>query len=384
MSQALSPKAFSRPPAKASPTVVPLHQNRILVGDCVTVMNGLPAGSVDMVFADPPYNLQLGGDLLRPNHSRVEGVDDDWDKFADFATYDRFTRDWLGAARHALKDDGSLWVIGSYHNIFRVGAILQDLGFWLLNDIVWRKTNPMPNFRGRRFTNAHETLIWAAKSKDARYHFAYEAMKSLNDDLQMRSDWLFPLCTGPERLKDGDGNKAHPTQKPEALLYRCIMAATKPGDVVLDPFFGTGTTGAVAKRLGRSWIGVEREHQYAQIANARIAAVSEAPNKELLYAPAKRQAPRVPFGWLVERGLLHPGTTLFDQRRKHTAHVRADGMLVGSNHLGNHCGSIHQVGAAMQGLPACNGWTFWHFDVGSEELRPIDMLRQKVLAELHC
>ena len=212
MSQALSPKALSRPLAKASPTVVPLHQNRILVGDCVTVMNGLPAGSVDMVFADPPYNLQLGGDLLRPNHSRVEGVDDDWDKFADFATYDRFTRDWLGAARHALKDDGSLWVIGSYHNIFRVGSILQDLGFWLLNDIVWRKTNPMPNFRGRRFTNAHETLIWAAKSKDAKYHFAYEAMKSLNDDLQMRSDWLFPLCTGPERLKDSDGNKAHPTQ----------------------------------------------------------------------------------------------------------------------------------------------------------------------------
>ena len=253
--------------------MVPLHQNRILVGDCVTVMNGLPAGSVDMVFADPPYNLQLGGDLLRPNHSRVEGVDDDWDKFADFATYDRFTRDWLGAARHALKDDGSLWVIGSYHNIFRVGSILQDLGFWLLNDIVWRKTNPMPNFRGRRFTNAHETLIWAAKSKDAKYHFAYEAMKSLNDDLQMRSDWLFPLCTGPERLKDAEGNKAHPTQKPEALLYRCIMAGTKPGDVVLDPFFGTGTTGAVAKRLGRSWIGVEREHQYAQIANARIAAV---------------------------------------------------------------------------------------------------------------
>src|SRR3954465_10636680 len=363
---------------------VSLEASRIIVGDCVAGMSKLEAASVDLVFADPPYNLQLKGDLKRPDESRVDAVDDDWDKFSSFAAYDDFTRAWLLACRRVMKPSATLWVIGSYHNIFRVGTILQDLGFWVLNDIVWRKTNPMPNFRGRRFTNAHETLIWAAKSKDAKYHFAYEAMKSLNDDLQMRSDWLFPLCTGPERLKDGDGNKAHPTQKPEALLYRCLMAATKPGDVGLDPFFGTGTTGAVAKRLGRSWIGVEREHQYAQIANARIAAVQEAPNKELLYAPAKRQAPRVPFGWLVERGLLHPGTTLYDQRRKHTAHVRADGMLIGTNHLGNHCGSIHQVGAAMQGLPACNGWTFWHFDAGSGEPRPIDMLRQKVLAELHC
>ncbi|HSK41104.1 MAG TPA: site-specific DNA-methyltransferase [Arenibaculum sp.] len=365
---------------RTAPTPAP---DRILVGDCKEILAGLPAGSVDMVFADPPYNLQLGGELLRPNQTRVDGVEDDWDKFADLGTYDRFTRDWLAGCRHALKDDGTLWVIGSYHNIFRVGAILQDLGFWVLNDIIWRKINPMPNFRGRRFTNAHETLIWASKSKDAKYHFAYEAMKNLNDDLQMRSDWLFPLCTGSERLKDGDGNKAHPTQKPEALLYRIIMASTEPDDVVLDPFFGTGTTGAVAKRLGRRWIGIEREHAYAELASRRIAAVSEAPDKRLLYAPTRRQAPRVPFGWLVERGLLHPGSTLTDLRKRHTAHVRADGTIISTNHLGDHAGSIHQVGAAVQGLPACNGWTFWHFKAG-EDIRPIDMLRQKVLQEMRA
>ncbi|HYE50857.1 MAG TPA: site-specific DNA-methyltransferase [Azospirillaceae bacterium] len=360
----------------------PLQPNRILVGDCVQLMQDLPAGSVDMVFADPPYNLQLGGDLLRPNHTRVDGVDEDWDRFQDFASYDRFTRDWLAAARHALKDDGTLWVIGSYHNIFRVGAILQDLGYWILNDIVWRKTNPMPNFRGKRFTNAHETLIWAARSRDAKYHFAYEAMKNLNDELQMRSDWLFPLCTGSERLRDQSGNKAHPTQKPEALLYRVLLSSTKVGDTVLDPFFGTGTTGAVAKRLRRNWIGCEREHAYAQLAQARIAAVEEAPQAELLEPPSKRQQPRVPFGWIVERGLLRPGTMLFDHRRRHAARVRADGMLVGTNHLGQHAGSIHKVGAAMQGLPACNGWTFWHFD-DRGELAPIDALRQRVIAEMH-
>jgi modification methylase len=364
-----------------SRTAVPFQPNRILVGDCVELMRGLPAGVADLVFADPPYNLQLGGELLRPNHTRVDAVDDDWDRFSDFGSYDRFTRDWLAAARHVLKDDGSLWVIGSYHNIFRVGAILQDLGFWILNDVVWRKINPMPNFRGRRFTNAHETLIWASKSKDARYHFAYEAMKSLNDDLQMRSDWLFPLCTGSERLKDEKGEKAHPTQKPEALLYRILMASSEPGDLVIDPFFGTGTTGAVAKRLGRRWIGLEREHAYAQLASRRIAAVEEAPEKEFLYAPSKRQAPRVPFGWLVERGLLHPGATLHDLRRRHSARVRADGTLIAQNALGDHAGSIHQVGAAVQGLPACNGWTFWHFEHG-EDLSPIDLLRQRLIQEM--
>ncbi|TWB21437.1 modification methylase [Nitrospirillum amazonense] len=356
--------------------------NRILVGDCVSLMQGLPAGSVDMVFADPPYNLQLSGDLMRPNHTRVDGVDEEWDRFADFATYDRFTRDWLAAARHALKDDGTLWVIGSYHNIFRVGAILQDLGYWILNDIIWRKTNPMPNFRGKRFTNAHETMIWAAKSQDAKYFFAYEAMKNLNEELQMRSDWLFPLCTGSERLRDADGNKAHPTQKPEALLYRVLSSSTRVGDTVLDPFFGTGTTGAVAKRLRRNWIGIEREKTYAEVALSRIAAVEPAAEAELLEPPSKRAQPRVPFGWLVERGLLQPGTTLYDTRRRHSARIKADGTLVGANHLGEHNGSIHKVGAAMQGLPACNGWTFWHYVEGGQ-LAPIDMLRQRVIAEMH-
>ncbi len=231
------------------------RHDEVLVGDCVELMARLPESSLDLVFADPPYNLQLGGELLRPNHSRVDGVEEDWDRFDGFAHYDRFTRAWLEAARRLLKPDGALWVIGSYHNIYRVGSLLQDLGFWILNDIVWRKTNPMPNFRGRRFTNAHETLLWCARSAESRYTFNYEAMKALNDDLQMRSDWLFPLCGGPERLKR-DGRKAHPTQKPEALLHRVLLASTKPGDLVLDPFFGTGTTGAVAKRLGRRFIGI--------------------------------------------------------------------------------------------------------------------------------
>lgn len=359
-----------------------LPANRILVGDCAQLMRDLPAGCVDMVFADPPYNLQLGGELMRPNHTRVDGVDDDWDRFEDFASYDRFSRDWLSAARHVLKDDGTLWVIGSYHNIFRVGAILQDLGYWILNDIVWRKTNPMPNFKGRRFQNAHETLIWAAKSKDAKYYFAYEAMKALNEDLQMRSDWTLPLCTGAERLRDGNGQKAHPTQKPEALLYRVLLSSTKVDDVVLDPFFGTGTTGAVAKKLRRRWIGLEREQEYARLASERIATVEPAAEPDLLEVTSKRAQPRVPFGQLVERGMLKPGTMLFDPRRRYNAKIRADGTLIAQNHLGQHAGSIHKVGAAVQGLPACNGWTFWHFQEG-KQFAPIDVLRQKVIAEMH-
>ena len=288
-----------------------LPVGQVIEGDCVEAMERLPAGSVDMVFADPPYNLQLGGELLRPNNSRVDGVEEPWDKFADFSTYDAFTRAWLKAARRALKPDGSIWVIGSYHNIFRVGAALQDLGFWVLNDIVWRKTNPMPNFRGRRFTNAHETLIWCARDRDAGYTFNYEAMKALNDDLQMRSDWLLPLCGGQERLRNGDGRKAHPTQKPEALLHRAILAATRLGDVVLDPFFGTGTTGAVAQKLGRRWIGIERDHDYAERARARIAAIGPA-DPAVVDIRARREEPRIPFGWLVERGLIAPGEMLFD------------------------------------------------------------------------
>jgi modification methylase len=351
--------------------------DRIIEGDSIRVMASLPPESVDMIFADPPYNLQLQGDLHRPNNSKVDGVEEAWDKFADFATYDRFTADWLKAARRILKPDGTIWVIGSYHNIFRVGASLQDLGFWILNDVVWRKTNPMPNFRGRRFTNAHETMIWCAKDADARYCFNYEAMKSLNDDLQMRSDWLLPICNGGERLKDENGNKAHPTQKPEALLHRVILAATKPGAVVLDPFFGTGTTGVVAKRLGRHYIGIEREHAYVEVARKRLSKVRPVEDLSLMATPSKREEPRIPFGWLVERGLLHPGDLLVSPNNQWTAKVRADGTLISADHRG----SIHQVGAAVQGAPACNGWQFWCLKMEGK-LVPIDFLRQRLRAEL--
>ncbi|MBF0324105.1 MAG: site-specific DNA-methyltransferase [Alphaproteobacteria bacterium] len=355
-----------------------LPLDTILEGDCIAQMEALPAKSVDLVFADPPYNLQLGGELLRPNNSRVDGVDDDWDRFASFKDYDDFTRRWLAAARRVLKDDGALWVIGSYHNIFRVGAALQDLGFWMLNDIVWRKSNPMPNFRGTRFTNAHETLIWCAKSAESRYTFNYDAMKALNDDLQMRSDWTIPLCTGSERLKD-NGAKVHPTQKPEMLLYRVLMATTKPGDVVLDPFFGTGTTGAVAKKLKRHFIGLERDPDYIAAAKDRIAKTRAISELSLLATPSKKSEPRIPFGTVVERGLLEPGTILYGNGKDTlTAKVRADGTLISADHRG----SIHKVGALVQNAPACNGWTFWHLRQG-DDLVPIDVLRQKIRAELH-
>ena len=351
--------------------------NRIIAGDSLEQLERLPAGSVDMIFADPPYNLQLGQELWRPNNTRVDGVDNDWDKFDDFAAYDAFTQRWLHAAKRVLADHGSLWVIGSYHNIFRVGAILQNEGYWILNDIVWRKSNPMPNFRGTRFTNAHETLIWASKSPKARYTFNYATMKQLNDELQMRSDWSLPLCTGAERLKTADGAKAHPTQKPEALLYRIISATTRPGDVVLDPFFGSGTTGAVAKRLGRRWVGIEREQHYIDLATKRIDAVEPATAAAITPTPSRRSAPRVPFGQLLEMGLLDPGMELIDNRRRHRANVVADGSLV----AGPHRGSIHKVGAAVQGTPTCNGWTFWHIETDGKPA-PIDMLRQRVIQRM--
>jgi modification methylase len=349
--------------------------DRILHGDCLAVLATLPAGSVDLVFADPPYNLQLSGELHRPDHSRVDGVEEAWDRFADFAEYDRFTRAWLAQCRRVLKPDGALWVIGTYHNIFRIGAAVQDLGFWILNDVIWRKTNPMPNFRGRRFTNAHETLLWCAPSKAARYTFNYEAMKALNDDVQMRSDWLIPLCSGPERLRGGDGKKAHPTQKPEALLHRILLASTRPGEVVLDPFFGTGTTGAVAKRLGRRFIGIERESGYVALARARTAAERPAA-PEALRLESRREAPRVPFGSLVERGLLRPGDVLVDAGRRFAARVRADGSLISAEHRG----SIHFVGARVQGAPACNGWAFWHVE-RQGRLVLIDELRRQLRSE---
>jgi modification methylase len=348
--------------------------NTILKGDCVAALDALPDNSVDLIFADPPYNLQLNGDLHRPDQSMVDAVDDHWDQFESFAAYDAFTRAWMLAARRVLKPTGSIWVIGSYHNIFRVGSIMQDLGFWMLNDIVWRKNNPMPNFRGRRFQNAHETMIWASKdAKSKGYTFNYEAMKASNDDLQMRSDWLFPICTGAERLKDENGDKIHPTQKPEALLARVIMASSKPGDVVLDPFFGSGTTGAVAKLLGRNYVGIEREQKYIDAASARIAAVVPHGKAELTVMTGKRAEPRVAFVSLLESGLMKPGTVLTDAKGRHGAIVRVDGTLA----VNGTAGSIHKMGALVQALDACNGWTYWHFELNGKRVA-IDVLRQEV------
>ncbi len=354
-----------------------LPVNTIIQDDCIAAMARLPDKSVDMIFADPPYNLQLGGDLYRPEGGRVDAVDDHWDKFDTFAAYDRFTRDWLREAHRILKDDGTIWVIGSYHNIFRVGASLQDAGWWILNDIVWRKTNPMPNFKGTRFTNAHETMIWCSKSEKARYRFNYRVMKALNDDLQMRSDWSLPICSGGERLKDDDGHKAHPTQKPEALLYRVLLACTRPGDVVLDPFFGTGTTGAVARRLRRRWIGIEREDKYVAVAQARIDSTLPLDESAMMLMPEKRAAPRVAFGTIVELGMLAPGTMLTDIKRRFVAEVRADGSIA----CADANGSIHKIGATMQGAPSCNGWTFWHYEEAGA-LTPIDALRQRHLTAI--
>jgi modification methylase len=363
---------------RATSETAKLPGEHIIQGDCIAAMNALPEKSVDLIFADPPYNLQLGGELTRPDQSKVDAVTDDWDKFDSFATYDRFTREWLKASKRLLKDTGAIWVIGSYHNIFRVGTSLQDLGFWIMNDVVWRKSNPMPNFRGTRFTNAHETLIWATRDADQKkYTFNYDAMKALNDDLQMRSDWVLPICTGAERLKDGDGDKAHPTQKPEALLHRVLLATTNAGDTVLDPFFGTGTTGAVAKKLGRKFIGIEREAKYIKAAKARIAQVLPSAPDDLKVTTSKKAEPRVPFGSIVERGLIEPGTILTDPMRRHAARVRADGSIV----CRDATGSIHKIGAHVQGLDACNGWTYWHFKTDGK-LKPIDILRQKVRAEM--
>ncbi len=351
--------------------------NRVIVDNCLTALKGLPEASVDLVFADPPYNLQLASDLLRPNNTRVDGVDDAWDKFSSFADYDAFTRAWLAECRRVLKPDGAIWVIGSYHNVFRLGVALQDLGFWIQNDVVWRKVNPMPNFRGKRFTNAHETLIWAARDQRSRATFNYESLKAQNDDVQMRSDWLFPICSGPERLKDEGGRKAHPTQKPEALLHRILVGCSKPGDIVLDPFFGTGTTGAVAKRLGRRFIGIERDPDYARAAQERIARVIPLSPSALETQRSKRAEPRVPFGTIVELRLLEPGTTVVDSRAKIRAEVKADGTLSWD---GNQ-GSIHRLGAIVQGKTACNGWTFWHFEADGK-LKPIDLLREEAKRQL--
>lgn len=357
-----------------------LQINRIYQGDCVEVLNALPEKSVDLIFADPPYNLQLQNTLMRPNLTIVDAVDDEWDQFDDFAAYDQFTRQWLSACRRVLKDNGTIWVIGSYHNIYRVGTIMQDLGYWILNDVVWVKTNPMPNFRGVRFTNAHETLLWCKKSKEQkRYTFNYHAMKMANDEKQMRSDWELALCTGSERLTL-NGEKLHATQKPEALLYRVILSSSNPGDIVLDPFFGTGTTGAVAKKLGRHFVGIERDTNYIQGAQARIDSIPMPlfPNDEEIFGKleTKRSAPRVAFTALLENSLLTPGQELyFNRNKERTAIVLADGSLRLST---GERGSIHKIGAVIGNLPACNGWEHWFFEDASGELMVIDTLREKI------
>jgi modification methylase len=348
----------------------------VIEGDCLDVLAALPESCIDLIFADPPYNLQLRQELWRPNMTRVDAVDDDWDRFESFSDYDEFTRAWLSGCRRVLKESGTLWVIGSYHNIYRIGAILQDLGFWILNDVVWVKTNPMPNFRGVRFTNAHETLIWACKARGAKYTFNHHAMKALNEELQMRSDWTLPVCSGPERIRV-NGAKAHSTQKPESLLYRVILSSSHPGDVVLDPFFGTGTTGAVARRLHRHWIGIEREARYASLARKRIAAVEPAPFEEAVFdvrGPRNGQ-PRIPVGRLLELGLLRPGQRLFFRgSRREWARVRADGRLIRRGEIG----SIHQLGRSLMKGSPCNGWDHWYFEGIDEELHPLDELRQRV------
>jgi len=323
-----------------------LPLNSILDGDCIDIMNSLPECSVDLIFADPPYNLQLKGELHRPDNSKVDAVDNDWDQFESFRIYDEFTHAWMKAARRILKPNGAMWVIGSYHNVFRMGTELQNQGFWILNDVIWRKSNPMPNFRGMRLTNAHETMIWVSKTEKSKPTFNYEALKALNEGTQMRSDWVLPICTGHERLKNDSGDKAHPTQKPESLLHRVLVGSTNPGDVVLDPFFGTGTTGAVAKMLGRDYIGIEREAE---------------------------------FGQVVERGMLRPGEELWSMNGRHKAKVRADGTLIGADSKG----SIHQVGAACENAPSCNGWTYWHYRRDGKKV-PIDLLRQQIRSEMRA
>ena len=371
-----------------------LPVNNILQGDCIEVLRTLPEKSVDLIFADPPYNLQLQNELRRPNMSLVDAVDDEWDYFADFATYDSFSRAWLTECRRVLKDNGTIWVIGSYHNIYRVGATMLDLGYWILNDVVWQKVNPMPNFRGVRFTNAHEILLWCKKSQhQKKYTFNHHQMKSLNEDKQMRSDWEIPLCTGEERLRF-NGEKAHATQKPEALLYRVILSSTSPGDIVLDPFFGTGTTGAVAKKLHRRWVGIERDPRYVQLAQARLEAIPPALFQDDAFVfENKRAAPRIPFGNLIEQGLLEVGQLLYYARpgKAHTIAIEEDGTANtfvasiradGSLKSGDLIGSIHSLAAKLTSLPACNGWEHWYFRDAQGQLGVIDQLREELRRSL--
>lgn len=356
--------------------------NSFVHGNCVEIMKKIPTASVDMIFADPPYNLQITENLLRPNNTIVDGVNDNWDKFSSFKEYDNFSLTWLKEVKRILKPNGSLWLIGSYHNIFRLGKILQDLGFWILNDVVWIKSNPMPNFRGKRFTNAHETLIWCIPNKERKdYTFNYQAMKALNEDLQMRSDWKLPICKGKERLTL-NGKKAHTTQKPEALLSRIILASSNEGDLIVDPFSGTGTTAAAAKKLNRKFIGIEQKYEYIKISNQRLESIESYDSEALQTSKSLKTEPRIPFGWIVERGLINPGEVIFDYRRKYHAKVRVDGTLITTSLNKPIVGSIHKVGAEVQGAQACNGWTFWHFDAHDGPVS-INVLRQQIRAEMH-
>ena len=350
------------------------YLNRVVVGDCIEKMDKLPSESVDLIFADPPYNLQLNGDLARPNQTKVNGVNESWDKFNSISDYDQFTKLWMSSARRVLKPNGSIWVIGSYHNVFRLGYILQDLEFWLLNDVIWRKVNPMPNFRGRRFTNAHETLIWASKSEKSKYTFNYQSLKCLNDDLQMRSNWDLPICNGSERLKK-NGKKIHSTQKPEALLHRILLATSKKNDLILDPFLGTGTTATVAKKLGRNYFGIEKEKQYFKAADQRIKNTKPIEDDLLDTLKSNRSKPRIPFGSLVELGIIKPGTNIFDNKKRIMAKIMADGSIKHNQAEG----SIHKVAATILGTESCNGWTFWHCDINGQSY-PIDYLRQKFIS----
>lgn len=350
-----------------------LKLDRIIHGNCIEVLRTFPEASIDLVFADPPYNLQLNKELWRPNQTKVNAVEDEWDQFPDVSTYDDFSREWLTECRRVLKTEGAIWVIGTYHNIFRLGKIMQDLGFWFLNDIVWIKSNPMPNFRGVRFTNAHETLLWACKEKQGKYTFNYHAMKALNDSLQMRSDWRIPICSGGERIKI-DGKKAHSTQKPEALLYRVIISSTNPGDIVLDPFFGTGTTGAVAKKLHRRWIGIESDAGYVELAQKRINSINAAAFEPSIFevGDAKHRQPRIPFGRLVEIGMLNPGDYLyFNGDRDQKALLQADGNLT----ISGYSGSIHKTAKYLNNGKPSNGWDQWYYEGDDGDLKKINDLR---------
>ena len=350
-------------------------KNKLVNGDSLKELKKIPDETFDLIFADPPYNLQLKNELTRPDRSKVSAVNDKWDQFENFKKYDDFTYSWLSECKRILKKDGAIWVIGSYHNIFRVGTAIQNLGFWVLNDVIWNKKNPMPNFRGTRFTNAHETLIWASKSEKSKYTFNYQSLKCLNDDLQMRSNWELPICNGSERLKK-NGKKVHSTQKPEALLHRILLATSNKNDLILDPFLGSGTTATVAKKLGRNYYGIEKEKTYFKAAEQRLKKTKPIEDHYLDTIKNNRSKPRIPFGSLVELGIIKPGTTIFDNKRKISAKIMADGSI---KHARTE-GSIHKVAAVILGAESCNGWTYWHFKLGSSFV-PIDNLRQKFLVD---